>query len=265
MDLKTLCDNALVIVKKTGSYIREEGSRFTSSHIESKGKNDFVTLVDKGAEERIVKGLKDLLPESGFIAEEGTNDEKGEVYNWIIDPIDGTTNFIHGSPPYAISVALMEHTELVIGIIYEVAADECFHSYKGGAAFLNDKKIEVSKAKKVADSLIATGFPYNSFGRMKPFMKSLEHFFVNTHGVRRLGSAATDLAYVACGRYDGFYEYNLKPWDIAAGAFLVQQAGGKVGDFHGTNDFLFGGEIVAGNANNYSEFQKQVGQFMNTD
>jgi myo-inositol-1(or 4)-monophosphatase len=263
MDLEQLCIKVIGLVKEVGNFVREERKQFSSINIETKGRHDFVTYVDKSAEEQLVNGLESLLPGSGFIAEEGTNNVKGEVYNWIIDPIDGTTNYIHGCPPYAISVALMMDTSIVLGVVYEIVMDECFYSYSGAPAFLNDKKIKVSEQTIVAESLIATGFPYSYFERLEPFMKTLDYFFINSHGVRRLGSAATDLAYVACGRYDAFYEYNLKPWDVAAGAFIIQQAGGVVSDFSGGNNYLFGKEVVATNKRVYKEFQSKVSQIMN--
>lgn len=263
MDLNKIAEAAINAVKLAGKYIAKEREQFSIDSIESKGKHDFVSYVDKGAEKILVEGLGEIIPESGFIAEEGTNTKRGDKYNWIIDPLDGTTNFIHGSPPYSISVALMEDNEIIMGIIFEITLGELFHSYKGAPAFLNNQIIKASSISTVADSLIATGFPYNYFARMEPFMKTLEYFFQHSHGVRRLGSAATDLAYVACGRYEAFYEYNLKPWDVAAGAFLVQQAGGQVGDFKGGDDYIFGGEVVASNSNIYNEFQQKVGDFMN--
>jgi myo-inositol-1(or 4)-monophosphatase len=265
MDLKYLCEQTAALVRQTGEFIRSERIQFKSLGTQSKGKHDYVTYVDKGAEERLVSGLHNLLPESGFIAEEGTSNKKGEKYNWVIDPIDGTTNFIHACPPYAVSVALLEDSRIILGVVYEIVLDECFYSYEGGKAYLNGKLIHVSETESVSESLIATGFPYNNFGRMESFMKTLEYFFVNTHGVRRLGSAATDLAYVACGRYDAFYEYNLKPWDVAAGAFIVEQAGGKVSDFRGGRDFLFGNEIVATNNRTFKEFKEKVAYFMNSN
>ena len=263
MDLEKLTTEAIEVVKETGKFITREKEGFMISSIESKGTHNFVTHVDKGAEEKLVKGLSELLPASGFIAEEGTGKEEKGSFNWVIDPLDGTTNFIHGSPPYAVSVALMNGNRILLGIVYEITNGEIFHSFLEAPAYLNSEVIKVSNVGKVSDSLIATGFPYSSYGRMEPFMKTLDHFFLNSHGVRRLGSAATDLAYVACGRYDAFYEYNLKPWDVAAGAFLVQQAGGKIGDFRGGEDYLFGGEIVASNDKIFNEFQQAVGMFMN--
>jgi myo-inositol-1(or 4)-monophosphatase len=263
MDLKQLCNHVIDLVKQVGSFISNEQGDLLAKSIESKGKHNFVTYIDKEAEKQLVYQLKKLVTKSGFIVEEGTSTIKGKIYNWIVDPLDGTTNFIHSAPPYAISIALMEGAEIVLGVVYEITKNECFYSYKGSNVFLNDMPIQVSTVNKVSDTLIATGFPYSNFSRLNSFMKSLEFFFNNSHGVRRLGSAAADLAYVACGRYDAFYEYNLNAWDVAAGAFLVQQAGGRVSDFSGGSKYLFGKEIVASNNAVFDEFQQVIGRFMN--
>ena len=246
--MQQLLQDVIVLVKETGNFIREEAQKFNSSKIEYKGKNDLVSYVDKEAEKRLVKGLSEILPGSGFIAEEGTSTKKSDSYNWIIDPFDGTTNFIHGLPIYCISVALLKRKELALGVVYEVNRDECFHASKGEGAFLNHVPIKVSEGKTFEESLLATGFPYYDFEQMNKYLKILNDFMQNTHGLRRMGSAAIDLAYTACGRFEGFFEYNLNAWDVAAGALIVQEAGGKVTDFKGGNDFLFGREIVAGNA-----------------
>lgn len=258
---KNLCLAAAEITRETGLFLRREREN-TNIEIESKGKNDFVTQFDKAAEQRLVTSLEILLPESGFIAEESTSSKKGKRFNWIIDPIDGTTNFIHGLFPYAISVGLMEDDKIVTGIVYEVGLDECFYAWEDGPSMLNQKEIKVSKKPTVADSLIATGFPYSNFSLMGQFMESLNFFMKNSHGMRRLGSAAADLAYLACGRFDAFYEYDLKPWDVAAGAFIVQQAGGKVADFSGGNNYLFGREIMASNKLIFNEFSAHVKHFL---
>jgi len=263
MDFEKICYDVAEIVQCTGAFIAGEKQRFSIEQVESKGEHNFVTYVDKGAEQRLIDGLKKLLPGAGFLAEEGTYAEKGKLFNWVIDPLDGTTNYIHGAPPYAISVALMEGHQTVMGIVYEIALSEMFYAYQDSEAFLNGKRIAVSGAQKIADSLIATGFPYSNFERVDSFMQSLEYFFLNSHGVRRLGSAATDLAYVACGRYDAFYEYNLNPWDVAAGAFIVKQAGGKISDFAGGDDYIFGNEIIASNSAVFSEFRQVIADFMN--
>ena len=261
MNYKTICESVCDIARSTGLFIKEERQN-VELNIETKGSNDFVTHIDKASERRIVDGLKKLLPEVGFIAEEGTEDVRGDKFNWIIDPIDGTTNFIHGLSPYAISIALMEDDKIVIGVVYEVGLDECFYSWKGGEAYLNEKVIQVSNAPTVADSLVATGFPYSNFSRMDGFKESLDYFMKNSHGLRRLGSAATDLVYVACGRFESFYEYDLKPWDVAAGAFIVEQAGGKVCDFSKGDNYIFGREMIASNTATFEEFSDAIYNLM---
>ncbi len=260
MDLSILCQSVIDLTKNTANYIRKEAG--SSKRIESKGKNDFVTHIDKGSEERLVDGLSKLLPEAGFIAEEGTSKKTGDRFNWIIDPIDGTTNFIHGLSPYAISIALEDNKQIVLGVVYELGLDECFYSWKDAKSYLNGKEISVSKASTVSESLIATGFPYSNYSLMKGFMNSLDYFMKNSHGLRRLGSAATDLAYVACGRFEGFYEYDLKPYDVAAGAFIVQQAGGKNCDFNGGNNYIYGKEIVSSNDLIFDEFKTTINKLM---
>lgn len=260
MDYKLICEEVCRIAKTTGAFIKQEKKK--TLNIETKGSNDFVTQVDKASEELIIKQLQELIPESGFIAEEGTNEQRGKIHNWIIDPIDGTTNFIHGLSPFAISIALQENHQTVIGVVYEIGLDECFYSWKGGDAYLNGSAIKVSNAQTVSDSLIATGFPYSNYTRMEAFMESLRYFMKHSHGLRRLGSAATDLAYVACGRLDAFYEYGLKPWDVAAGAFLVEQAGGSACDFSKGDDYLFGQEIVTSNNAIFTEFSSIINKIM---
>ena len=261
INLQKLCQDVCLLAKQTGAFIQNERKNFSLDSIEVKGKNDFVSYVDKSSEKLLVARLSELLPESGFIAEEGTSTKTGEVYNWIIDPLDGTTNFIHGIPCYAISIALMRDKQLIMGVIYEINFDECFYAWEGSNAYLNDKIINVSTAPALSDALLATGFPYYDYNRLEEYMELFKYFMKNTHGLRRLGSAATDLAYVACGRFEGFYEYGLQPWDVAAGAFIVQQAGGKVTDFKKGDNFVFGKEIVAGNSACFEEFIGAVQQF----
>jgi len=258
IDLEKLCKDVCALSKQVGNFIKSERATFSTDHIEVKGKHDFVSYVDKTSEKRLVEQLSALLPESGFIAEEGTSVKKGKVYNWIIDPLDGTTNFIHGIPCFSISIALMRDNQVVLGVVYEINADECFYAWENSKAYLNQQEIHVSTAPSLANSLIATGFPYYDYGRMDEYMELFKYFMKHTHGLRRLGSAATDLAYVACGRFEGFYEYSLQPWDVAAGAFIVQQAGGRVTDFNGENNFIFGKEIVAGNTILFDEFLNVV-------
>ena len=250
------------LVKSTAIFIEGEKAKHGDLGIEVKGRHNYVTSVDKNSERMLVKGLLDILPGSGFITEEGTASDKNERFKWIIDPIDGTTNFIHGLPPYAISIALMDNDEIVIGVIYELGMKECFYAWKGSPAYLNGREISVSKVTTLSDSLIATGFPYTNFKYLERFMETLIFFMENSDGLRRLGSAATDIAYTACGRFEGFYEYGLNPWDVAAGILILKQAGGKVSDFDGGSDYLFGGEIVASNEFVFEEFQRTIEKFM---
>jgi myo-inositol-1(or 4)-monophosphatase len=262
MDLEKLCSDVRLVVAETASFISIELEKRVELNVEVKGRHNYVTHVDKGAEEILVKGLAALLPESGFIAEEGTSIKRGEKFNWVIDPLDGTTNYIHGLPPYAISVALMADEEIILGVVYEMGLKECFYAWKGSKAFMNGKEIRVSKVDKVNDSLIATGFPYTDFSHLTYFMETIRFFMENSHGLRRLGSAATDIAYIACGRFEAFYEYGLNPWDVAAGVIIVKQAGGRVSDFRGGNNYLFGGEIVISNDLVFDEFLTDVKTIM---
>lgn len=248
-DWKDICSSVQEIAREAGAYIAAERKRFTVDKVEEKGTFNFVSYVDKGAENIIVEALGELLPEAGFIAEEGSGRTDNEApYQWIIDPLDGTTNFVHGLPPYAVSIALWDtHArETVVGVVYEVTLQECFYSWKGAeAAYLNGEPIRVSDVARVEDSLVLTGLAYGLDAEVvRHFENSFAYFNRHSHGARRLGSAATDLVYVACGRADAFYHINLSPWDVAAGAFIVRQAGGRVTDFCGGDDYTYGRSIV---------------------
>ena len=246
MDLVKITQQVIDLSSVVGAYIRKEAQDFNHHIVEEKGLNDLVSYVDKTAEEKIVEGLSVILPEAGFITEEGTAGYSNEDYRWIVDPLDGTTNFTHGLPIYAVSIALMYKDELVAGVVYEINKDEMFSATKGMGAWLNGKRIKVSGRDKLSESLLATGFPYYDFEQMSAYLKILNDFMQSTHGLRRMGSAAVDLAYVACGRFEGFFEYNLHAWDVAAGSLLVKEAGGEVTDFNLGKNFLFDREIIAG-------------------
>lgn len=262
MDLQDICRQIGGIAKNAGQFIREERSKITSEDIELKGKASLVTYVDKTAEQMIVAELRKILPEAGYITEEGTAGEQGEKYKWVIDPLDGTTNFIHGIFPHSVSIGLLEDNIPVAGAVYEVGQDELFLAWKGGGAWLNGQRISVSKSDKHEDVLLATGFPYYNFEMLGDYLRLLEFFMIETRGMRRMGSAAVDLAYVACGRFDGFFEHALHPWDVAAGIVLVQEAGGKLSDFKGGDNFLFGKELVAANANYFQSFYEKVNEHL---
>ncbi|SHM60562.1 myo-inositol-1(or 4)-monophosphatase [Cyclobacterium lianum] len=247
MELQTITRQMAELAKEAGSFIRKEARNFDIQQVEQKGFNDLVSYVDKGAEEFIVKGLGQILPEAGFITEEGTRARDERDLTWIVDPLDGTTNFVHGIPVYAVSIALASPSEILAGVVYEINLDECFVASKGSVSTLNGTPIQVSSPENLANSLLATGFPYDDGGKTDNYLDLLKYFLKNSHGLRRLGSAAVDLCYVACGRVEGYLEYNLQSYDVAAGTLIVQQAGGMVTDFKGGDNYVFGGQILASN------------------
>lgn len=270
MNLEEITKEVLAVVKTAADFISVEAKKFDPScwsgdqqrqaieKVEIKSLNSLVSYVDVTAEKMLVEGLKNILPDSGFITEENTISKTEKKQRWIIDPLDGTTNFIHGVPAYCVSVALMQDEELIIGVVHEVSRNESFYAWKNSGAFLNGKNISVSNTKKLSDSLVATGFPYEKFEYLKKYSETLSQFMMKTRGVRRIGSAALDLCYVACGRFDGFFEYNLNAWDVAGGSLIVKEAGGTVSDFKNRTDFLFGREILATNKKIHEEMRQLI-------
>lgn len=247
IDLELHTKQLIEICKETGSYIKQEFEGFTRRKIEVKGVRDTVSYVDKESERRLVERLRPLIRDAGFITEEGTDTNKGKVYNWIIDPLDGTTNFVHGIPVFSISIALLQADEPVIGVVYEINREECFSAWKGGGAYLNGEPIHVSDNQDFNESLIGTGLPFRDFEKLDKYIEVLKSMMQKTRGIRRIGSAAVDLAYTACGRFDAFFEQYLMNYDMAAGILIVKEAGGRVFDFEGGEDMLTKGSIVAGN------------------
>ncbi|MGB3468506.1 MAG: inositol monophosphatase family protein [Cyclobacteriaceae bacterium] len=244
--LDNYLQQTISIANDVGAFIREERKSFSLNDVKYKGKNDLVSYVDTEAEKMIVSRLSEVLPEAGFITEEKTTTKKGERYNWIIDPLDGTTNFIHGLPLYSTCIGLMDGEEVILGVVYEINKDECFYATRGNGAFCNGEPISVTRASAISESLFATGFPIHNFEKLDQYLAILNALMKNAHGLRRMGSAAVDLAYVACGRCEAFFEYNLNPWDVAAGTLIVEEAGGTVTDFSGGKNHIFGREIIAG-------------------
>ncbi len=257
MNLNKIEQQVIQLANEVGAWIRNERTNYNPSDTEVKGLNDLVSYVDKTSEKKLVEGLKLILPEAGFIVEEQTETET-KNYNWIVDPLDGTTNFIHGINCYAISIALELNGEILIGVVLEITQNECFHASKGNGAFLNGKPIKVSTTDKLGNSLIATGFPINNFSKIQAYLQTLEVFMRQTRGIRRIGAAAADLCFLACGRVDGFFEFNLKPWDVAAGALIVKEAGGIVTDFSLKDNWLFGKEVIASNTKLNTDFSGVV-------
>ncbi len=260
MNLPVLTQQLVNLTRAVGKFIRDESKRFKRSDIEAKGLHDLVSYVDRTAEKMLLEEMRKLVPGSCFIAEESGETENAE-WRWIVDPLDGTTNFLHKIPLYSISIALQQNGKTVIGLVYEVNLDECFYAWAKGHAYLNGNPIHVSECASIQDSLIATGFPYYDFSRLKPYMAFFEDLVRNSHGIRRLGSAAVDLAYVACGRFEAFYEYGLHPWDVAGGVFIVECAGGKVTGFTGEEEVVFGKDILATNNLVHNEFLQKISQY----
>lgn len=263
--LEELTRGVCEIAKQAGAYIREERRKFSLESVERKHAHDYVSYVDKGSEKQIVSALRQLLPEAGFITEEGTTKmEEGRckmeedsaispqssALTWVVDPLDGTTNFIHQYAPYAVSIALLQGKEILIGVVYEVCHDECYCAWKGGGAYVELKgeslKLKVSN-QKIQDALLCLQLPYNS-DAYKPVIKHLiDKLYGNVGSVRMCGSAAMALCYVASGRYDGYAEKYIGQWDFMAGALIVKEAGGMVTNYEGSEDFTQGNNVVATN------------------
>lgn len=244
-ELEHLCKETISAVRHVGGFIREAGQDPQQRSVATKERNSFVTDIDVASEKKLVAALRKILPEAAFITEEDTVDNGSRELAWVIDPIDGTTNFMHGVPCYSISVALLQKGEPVVGVVYEITHDECFYAAKGEGAFLNGKPINVSRCEALSDALIATGFPYHDHSKVEALLNIMRDLITGARGLRRFGSAAVDLAYVACGRFDAFYEHTLNIWDVAAGILIVQEAGGTVSDFAGRGEYLDNGQVIA--------------------
>lgn len=223
----------------------------------TKEKNDFVTEVDQKAESLIINTLKQAFPGHSILAEESGISGESD-YQWIIDPLDGTTNFLHGFPQFAISIALKHHNKLIAGVIYDPLRQELFTTSLGDGAYLNNRRIRVSKQMGLNGALIGTGFPYKDFRYLDDYMEMFKVMVTKTAGVRRPGSAALDLAYLACGRIDGFWEMGLNSWDIAAGALMIREAGGIITDFSATENYLQNGHVIAGNPKVFNQMLKTL-------
>ena len=249
---------AVKAARKAGSLITRASFDIDKLNVRSKRQNDFVSEVDHAAEEAIISILKEAYPSHGFLAEEsGSKDAKAE-YVWVIDPLDGTTNFLHGFPQFCVSICLTHKGALQHAVVYDPNRNELFTASKGAGAFLNDRRIRVSKTDKMQDALLGTGFPFKEMGNLDEYLRGMKNLMQVCSGIRRPGAAALDLAWVAAGRTDGFWEIGLSPWDMAAGALLVREAGGLVGDFAGEENFMEAGRIVASNGKLFSALLKAI-------
>jgi myo-inositol-1(or 4)-monophosphatase len=246
--LEEICKKVCLLTEEVSEFLSTENKKFSKDSIVYKGFNDLVSFVDKEAEKLIVTGCKAILPEAGFLTEEGTvepgNADSTDLL-WIIDPLDGTTNFVHKVPIFSISIGLVLKGTPILGVVVHVPNKETYYAWNGGGAWCNGEKISVSPVSKLSESLLATGFPYFEFDKIHAYLNIIHDLMRKTHGLRRMGSAAIDLVYVACGIFEGFFEYNLSPWDVAAGICIIREAGGTVSDFDGNDNAVYGRQIVA--------------------
>ncbi len=258
INLEELTKEVCRLAIETGSFLREERKHFRRESVMEKNAHDYVSYVDKESERRLVERLSQLLPEAGFIAEEGSGSLTNEEYCWVIDPLDGTTNFIHNNAPYCVSIALRNRQELLIGVVYEVCRNECFWAWKGSKAYLNGTEIHVSDINTMNQAFIELGFPYDAEHYRDFVNRLIGRLYGRVGGLRLLGSAASELCYVAAGRFEARMEALLGPWDVAAGALILMQAGGTVTDYSGGNTFYSGKEVLASNGKIHAELQKII-------
>ena len=261
--LHPMLNIAIKAARAAGAIINRASLDLELLRISAKSPNDFVTEVDQAAEQAIIEILLTAYPGHGILAEESgrSHGAKDSDYLWIIDPLDGTTNFIHGLPVYAVSIALAFRGQVQQAVVYDPSRNDLFYASKGRGAFLNDKRLRVSKRTRLQDSLIGTGFPFRKGDNLKRYLQMFEAVMQNCAGLRRPGAAALDLCYVAAGYYDGFFETGLSPWDVAAGSLLITEAGGLVGNFTGEPDYLFQREVVAGNPRIYAQLVPILGPY----
>jgi myo-inositol-1(or 4)-monophosphatase len=261
--LHPMLNIAIRAARAAGAIINRAALDVELLKISAKGTNDFVTEVDQAAEHAIIDVLLEAYPGHGILAEESgrARGAKHSEYVWIIDPLDGTTNFIHGLPVYAVSIALAFRGKVEQAVVYDPARNDLFFASKGRGAFLNDRRLRVSKRLRMADALIGTGFPFRKGDNFKRYVKMFEEVMQQCAGLRRPGAAALDLCYVAAGWYDGFFETGLSPWDVAAGSLMITEAGGLVGNFTGEADYLYQREVVAGNPKIYSQLVQTLAPY----
>ena len=255
-----MLNTAVKAARKAGALIVRGSNDLDRLTIHRKRQNDFVSEVDHAAEAAIIQVLKEAYPTHGFHAEESGKDRAKSEFVWCIDPLDGTTNFLHGFPQYCVSIALLHHGVPEQAVVFDPNRNELFTATKGAGAYLNERRIRASKLEQLKDALIGTGFPFRDLEQLDRYMTMFRAMTQNCAGVRRPGAAALDLAWVAAGRLDGFWEIGLSPWDMAAGVLLIREAGGHVGDLAGEDKFMDSGEIVAANAKLFTPLLKALGE-----
>lgn len=256
IDLEQLTVDVCRIATDTGHFLKEERKKFRRECVVEKNTHDYVSYVDKESERKLVALLSALLPEAGFITEEGSATYNDEPYCWVIDPLDGTTNYIHDNAPYCVSIALRSRDELLLGVVYEVCRDECFYAWKGGKAWLNGEPLQVSGIENIANAFLIIELPYNDAAYKQTALYLLDHLYGKASGIRMNGSAAAGICYVAAGRFDVWVEAFIGKWDYAAAALIVLEAGGEVTDFYGNSHFIEGCHIIATNGHLHSLLQR---------
>jgi myo-inositol-1(or 4)-monophosphatase len=261
--LHPMLNIAIKAARTAGALINRASMDLDLIKVNTKSPNDFVTEVDQAAERVIIETILAAYPGHGILAEESGREHgaRDSEFVWIIDPLDGTTNFIHGFPVYAVSIALAVKGQVQQAVVYDPSRNDLFYASRGRGAFLNDKRLRVSKRNRMTEALIGTGFPFRKGDNFKRYMQMFEAVMQNCAGLRRPGAAALDLCYVAAGYYDGFFETGLNPWDIAAGSLMITEAGGLIGNFTGEADFLFQREVVAGNPKIYGQLVQTLSPF----
>jgi myo-inositol-1(or 4)-monophosphatase len=255
-----MLNTAVKAARKAGSIITRASHDIDKLNIQSKRQNDFVSEVDHAAEEAIISVLRDAYPTHGFIGEESGPKNADAEFVWVIDPLDGTTNFLHGVPQYCVSIGLLHKGVPNQAVVYDPNRNELFTATKGVGAYLNDRRIRVTKTAHLEDALMGTGFPFKEVGGIDDYLRMFKNMTLGCSGIRRPGAAALDLAWVAAGRFDGFWEIGLSPWDMAAGVLLVREAGGLVGDLAGEDKFMDSGRIVASNGKLFAAILKVLHQ-----
>ncbi len=263
--LKGFLNAAVTAARLAGDIIIKNLGHLSTSDIQTKQASDFVTKVDRWSEAVIMQTIRGKFPSHSFLAEETVKHVEDDNYLWIIDPLDGTTNYIHGFPMFSVSIALKYKREIILGVIFDPTRDELFHALKDRGAFLNNSPIHVSDINKLQNCLIATGFPFRKKDIIDLYLNAFKLIFERVSDIRRAGSAALDLAYLASGRCDAFFELNLSPWDVAAGSILIKEAGGIITDFGGGEEYLSTGNIVAGNKYIHKELLKIIMDVFNTE
>ena len=254
---------AIKAARRAGNIINRGARDLDLLTVSTKGPKDFVSEIDRAAEAAIVETLLGTYPDHAILAEEGTakGDNEASEHVWIIDPLDGTTNFLHGFPQYCVSIALAHRGVVTQGVIYDPVRNDLFTGSRGRGAYLNDRRIRVSKRQHLRDCLIGTGFPFRDGSYLDTYLEMMRAMIQHTAGIRRPGAAALDLAYVAAGFYDGFWEIGLNPWDVAAGSLLVLEAGGLIGNLAGEGDYLMGGEVIAANPKIFAQMVKELSPY----